>query len=83
MSKPILYIKRGCPWCAAAIEYLDQNGVEYEAVDVRDDPDRMKELREISGQTRTPTLKWNGDVLPDFSVDDLRAFLAEHGASKS
>ena len=32
---PILYVKTGCPYCKAALDYLDQHKVEYETVDVR------------------------------------------------
>ncbi len=81
MSKPILYIKRGCPYCDAATDYLDEHQIDYETVDVYGNPDRMLELEELSGQTRTPTLKWNGAVLADFGVNDLRRFLAEHAAA--
>ena len=61
VSKPILYIKRGCPYCEAAINYLDEQGIEYETIDVYRDQERTAELEKLSGQTRTPTLKWNGD----------------------
>ena len=75
MNKPTLYIKKGCPYCAAAIEYLDQHKIDYETVEVRSSPDAMKKLHEISGQQKTPTLAWEGEVLADFGVDQLEEFL--------
>jgi glutaredoxin 3 len=77
MSKPILYIKQGCPWCADALQYFSEVGLELELIDVRTDPSRMPELEEISGQTKTPTLK-NGDfVVADFDVDEFKQALRE------
>jgi glutaredoxin 3 len=75
VNKPTLYIKQGCPYCAAAMEYLDQHHIEYTKAEVRSNPEMMKKLEEISGQKKTPTLDWNGDVLADFGVDQLEEFL--------
>lgn len=75
---PILYVKTGCPYCKAAIDYLDGNQIAYEKVDVRGSDSKMKKLQELSGQTKTPTLDWNGDVLPDFGVEELEKFLKDH-----
>ena len=80
MNKPILYIKTGCPYCKVAMEYLDKSGIDYETIDVLAQPEKMSELRELSGQTRTPTLKWNGDVLANFGVNELRKFLADRAS---
>ena len=77
MSTPILYVKRGCPYCVAAIEYLDQHQIVYQEIDVRADKEGMKKLLVISGQTRTPTLDWDGKVLANFGTDELEKFLAK------
>lgn len=80
MDTPILYVKRGCPYCKAAQDYLEQRQIAYEEVEVRSDPAEMKKLEEISGQSKTPTLVWNGAVLANFGTDELAAFLAEREA---
>ncbi|HEY0367971.1 MAG TPA: glutaredoxin family protein [Chthoniobacterales bacterium] len=74
---PTLYVKTGCPYCKAAIDYLDNNGIAFNKVDVREQPAKMQELQDVSGQTKTPTLDWDGDVLADFGVEDLEEFLAD------
>ncbi len=75
--KPILYVKMGCPYCKAATDYLDGNKIGYEKVDVRGSDSGMKKLQDLSGQTKTPTLDWNGDVLADFGVEQLEDFLRD------
>lgn len=63
------------------MDYLDQRGIAYEQVDVRGSDSKMRKLQELSGQTKTPTLDWNGDVLADFGTDELEEFLKKHPAS--
>lgn len=75
-NEPILYVKRGCPYCAAAMDYLDQHEITYKKIDVRGNPAGMEELKRISGQTKTPTLVLNGNVLADFEISQLERFLA-------
>lgn len=57
------------------MKYLDENGVKYQKVDVIEDPKRMGDLHKISGQSKTPTLVWNDEVLADFDVEQLPEFL--------
>ncbi len=73
--KPILYVKTGCAYCKAATDFLDGNKIGYEKIEVRGSDKAMKKLQEISGQTKTPTLDWDGDVLADFGVEELEEFL--------
>jgi len=75
----ILYVKRFCPWCVEAMAYLDRLGYRYELRDVLADPGQYARMREISGQSLTPTLEVDGHVLPDFDTGQLEVFLAEHG----
>ena len=74
-------MKTGCPYCRAAKEYLDEKKIAYEEVDVRGSDSKMKKLQESSGQTKTPTLDWNGEVLADFGVDELEEFLKTRSAA--
>jgi glutaredoxin len=78
---PILYVKAGCPYCKAAMDYLDQRGVDYQEVDVRGSDSKMKKLQEVSGQTKTPTMDWDGDVLADFGTEQLDDYLKKHAAA--
>jgi glutaredoxin len=59
------------------MEYLDRKGITYEKVDVRGDQEKMEELKGLSGQTKTPTLKWDGEILANFGVDELQRFLEQ------
>ena len=76
---PVLYVKAGCPYCRAATDYLDERGIAYEKIEVRGSDKAMRKLQEISGQMKTPTLQWDGNVLADFGVDQLEEFMQQHG----
>jgi hypothetical protein len=41
----------------------------------------MKKLQDLSGQTKTPTMDWNGEVLADFGTDELEEFLRDKVAA--
>ena len=75
MEKPILYVKGGCPWCVDALAYFKDKQVALDVVDVQADPSRMKELIEISSQTKTPTLKHGNFVVADFDLDEFEQAL--------
>lgn len=72
---PILYVKRGCPWCEEVVDYLRDHGISYREVMVSADSDAFAEMQRVSGQTKAPVLDWRGDVLADFGVEELVPFL--------
>jgi glutaredoxin 3 len=74
---PILYVKSGCPWCEEAVQFLDGHGVGYRMKEVNGDSAAFAELEHKSGQTKTPTLDWNGKILADFGTEELVAFLRD------
>jgi glutaredoxin 3 len=72
---PILYVKQGCSWCDAAIEFLDEHGVGYRLKEVSADAAAFAEMQKKSGQTKAPTLDWHGTILADFGTEELVPFL--------
>ena len=81
-TRPLLYIKSGCPWCAAAEDYLHKHDIAYDRVDVRSDPATFAEMELLSGQTKAPTMRWGKDILADFGVEELEPFLRERNLIK-
>jgi glutaredoxin len=79
MNLPTLYIKPGCPWCDEVVEWLDRKGIDVHTVVVSGNPAAMREMIELSGQSKAPTMDWHGEVLADFGVDELIPFLRQRG----
>lgn len=77
---PILYVKTGCPWCDEVIDYLDEHRIAYRKVVVSGNREAMQEMVDLSGQSKAPTMDWDGEVLADFGVDELIPFLAQRNA---
>lgn len=78
-----LYVKTWCPWCVDAENWLKTRGIAYKQCDVLGDPSAYARMREISGQSLTPTLEMpDGGVLADFDVGQLETFLRKRGDLK-
>jgi glutaredoxin 3 len=72
---PVLYVKPTCPWCAQAVEFLDEHGTPYHRAEITTDQAARAEMERVSGQDKTPTLDWQGEILADFGLDELVPFL--------
>jgi hypothetical protein len=57
------------------IAYLDHKKILYRKVLVSGNAEAMQEMIKLSGQSKAPTLDWNGEILADFGVDELIPFL--------
>ena len=79
MALPKLYIKPGCPWCDEVVDYLDRKHIEVETIVVSGNREAMQEMVALSGQSKAPTMDWDGEVLADFGVDELIPFLKKLG----
>jgi glutaredoxin len=74
-----LYIKPGCPWCDEVVAFMNKEDIEHDPVVVSDNPDAMQEMIDLSGQSKAPTMNWEGEVLADFGVEELVPFLKQRG----
>ncbi len=78
-----LFIKPYCGWCHEAREWLDERGIAYQTLDVISDSAARQEMLQLSGQTLTPVIEVNGEVLADFDTDQLEDFWKKLEASAS
>ena len=70
-----LFVKPDCGWCHKAIRWLDEQGIQYEKIDVLADEAAFAEMVRLSGQACAPVLDVNGEVLADFGPEELPGFL--------
>ena len=75
----ILYIKPGCPWCDEVVAFMRKHEIEHNPVVVSGNQQAMQEMIDLSGQSKAPTMNWEGEVLADFGVEELVPFLKERG----
>lgn len=75
---PILYVKAGCPWCVAALDFFRKKDIKLHIIDVYSDVKAMTHLEKLTGKNKCPTLEYGDVFVADFSVEE---FIAE--ASKN
>ena len=76
---PVLFVKPHCPWCAEVVTFLTEHGISYREKDVVADRLALEEMIKKSGQSKAPTLDWQGKILADFGVEELVPFLRDRG----
>ncbi len=77
--KITLYRKSGCPWSAAVMGFLNELNIPYEIRNVTTNPAYGKEVEAVSGQSKSPTLDIDGEILPDASVEAVAQALEKRG----
>jgi glutaredoxin len=76
-TRPVLYIKSGCPWCREALSFFNSQGVDLDVRDVNENAKDMDAMVAVSGQTKTPTFLYEDFMVADFDVDEFLAELSE------
>jgi glutaredoxin len=69
-----LFIKPYCGWCHKAMRWLNDHGVDYQAVDVTADESAMAEMIRLSGDELVPVIEVEGKILADFGPEQLATF---------
>ena len=64
------------------VHWLKSQGIEFETVDVIEDPEAFEEMERLSGQTLAPVITVDGQVLADFGARELVVFWEGLGKSK-
>ena len=60
-----------CPYCHTLKIFLEDNGFEYEEIDVSQDEEGKKEMVEKSGQMGVPVVEIDGEVVVGFEREKI------------
>lgn len=74
----IVYTKTGCPWAAAVMAFLGAKEIPFEERDIYKNPEWKVEVEKKSGQSMSPTLDIDGEIVPDASVEQVDEALKRH-----
>lgn len=67
MEKKVkIYSTPTCPYCIRAKQFLKDNGVEFEDIDVSTNDTAAEEMIERSGQMGVPVLDIDGEIIVGF-----------------
>jgi len=74
-AKVIVYSTPTCPYCHAAKEFLKENKIEYQDIDVSKDQAKAQEMIEKSGQMGVPVLDINGTIIVGYDKEAIKKAL--------
>jgi monothiol glutaredoxin len=85
MNKPkiIAYLKPTCGWSNGVRAVLKKYDLPYEDRDVINDPLQRQEMIEKSGQTLSPCVEINGQVLADVNGEEVEAWMITNNVVQS
>lgn len=63
----IIYTKNGCPYCAAARQFLEEQGNPFQEINVSQQPEKKEELIKVSGGSRVPVIVDGSQVTVGFN----------------
>ncbi|OGI28052.1 MAG: NrdH-redoxin [Candidatus Moranbacteria bacterium RIFOXYA1_FULL_44_7] len=76
MTKTIIvYGTQMCPWCHKMTDWLKENGIDFEYIDVGTDREKAIEMVEKSGQMGVPVADVNGEIVVGFDMSKLKKLL--------
>jgi len=66
MAKVKVFSTPTCPYCVTLKEYLKDNNIEFEAIDVSEDKAGLDEMVKKSGQMGVPVITIDEEVIVGF-----------------
>ncbi|MFH1413718.1 MAG: glutaredoxin domain-containing protein [Candidatus Omnitrophota bacterium] len=75
MKNVKVYSTPTCPWCIKVKQFLKDNNVNFENIDVALDQKAAEEMVEKSGQMGVPVLDIEGEILVGFDKDKIKTKL--------
>jgi len=71
MKKVKVYSTATCPYCRKLKDFLNEKKVPFENVDVGQDREAVKEMREKSGQMGVPVVDIEGKIIVGFEKEEI------------
>ncbi len=71
-----LFVGTICPYCKKVENFMNENNIDIEIVNIEKDRDAMNELIEKGGKRQVPCLYHDGEYL--YESDDIIKFLGQN-----
>ena len=75
MSKVIVYTTPTCVYCVTLKNFLKENNVEFQEIDVSENQDEAKKMIEKSGQMGVPVIEIDGEIIVGFDRGKIKEAL--------
>ncbi len=70
-----VYSTPTCPYCTRVKQFLKDNNVEFENIDVSQDEEMLQEMIDKSGQMGVPVIEINGEYIIGFDKEKIETAL--------
>lgn len=67
-----IYTTPTCPWCKKTKEFLKENSIDFDDIDVSKDKDAQKEMIDKSGQMGVPVLDIDGTIIVGYDLEKIK-----------
>jgi len=74
-KKVIVYSTPTCPWCIRTKQFLKENNIIFEDIDVSSNQAAAEEMIKISGQMGVPVLDIEGEIIMGFDKERIKQAL--------
>ncbi len=75
MAKVKVYSTPTCPWCVREKEFLKENNIAFEEINVAADEKAAQEMFDRSGQMGVPVTDVGGEIIVGFDKPKLKKAL--------
>ena len=76
MAKSVkVYSSSTCPWCIRAKQFLKENNIEFQNLDVAGDQKAADEMMAKTGQMGVPVLDIDGEMVIGFDKEKIKQLL--------
>ena len=76
MANVKIYSTPTCPYCKIAKQYLTENNIQFEDVDVSNNQAAAQEMVDKSGQMGVPVLDIDGNIVVGFDKAKIKQLLS-------
>ncbi len=70
-----VYSTPSCPWCIRAKQFLRENNIDFQDMDVSGDKQAADEMVQKSGQMGVPVLDIDGEIIVGFDKEKIKQSL--------
>jgi glutaredoxin 3 len=70
-----VYSTPTCPWCMSTKQFLQDNNIAFENIDVSSDKQAAEEMIQKSGQMGVPVLDIDGKIIVGFDKEKIKQAL--------
>lgn len=74
-TKILVFSTPSCPYCLTLKEFLKENNIEFEDIDVSEDEKAQAEMIEKSGQMGVPVIEIDGQIVVGFDKEKISKLL--------